>query len=135
MGFDDKIKTAKLYIMDNPVLNTFSFEEAKRMEKNTVYKIVKDIDIQLIPINFIFEEMKNFPSFLSIDVEGLDFEILNSLDTQKFRPGLIVAETLTFDPNTGGEKINKIIELMLRKKYKVFADTRLNTIFIDENRL
>ncbi len=135
VGFDDKIKTAKLYIMDNPVLNTFSFEEAKRMEKNTVYKIVKDIDIQLIPINFIFEEMKNFPSFLSIDVEGLDFEILNSLDTQKFRPGLIVAETLTFDPNTGGEKINKIIELMLRKKYKVFADTRLNTIFIDENRL
>ena len=46
--------------MDNPVLNTFSFEEAKRMEKNTVYKIVKDIDVELIPINFILEEMKNF---------------------------------------------------------------------------
>ncbi|MDC0961675.1 hypothetical protein OAR40_04400 [Candidatus Pelagibacter sp.] len=29
----------------------------------------------------------------------------------------------------------KIIELMLEKNYKVFADTRLNTIFIDENRL
>ena len=135
VGFDEKIKTAKLYIMDNSVLNTFSFEEAKRMEKNTSYKIVKVIDIELIPINFILEEMKNFPSFISIDVEGLDFKILNSLDTQKYRPGLIVAETLTFDPNTGGKKIDKIIELMLRKKYKVFADTRLNTIFIDENRL
>lgn len=135
VGFDEKIKTARLYIMDNPVLNTFSFEEAQRMEKNTVYKIVKDIDIELIPINFILEEMKNFPSFISIDVEGLDFEILSSLDTQKYRPGLIVAETLTFDPNTGGEKIEKIIKLMLRKKYKIFADTRLNTIFIDENRL
>lgn len=134
VGFDEKIKTAKLYIMDNPVLNTFSLEEAKRMEKNTVYKIVKDINVELIPINFILEDMKNFPSFISIDVEGLDYEILSSLDTQKYRPGLIVAETLTFDPNTGGEKIDKIIELMLRKKYKVFADTRLNTIFIDENR-
>ena len=86
-------------------------------------------------INYILEKMKNIPSFISIDVEGLDFEILSSLDTQKYRPGLIVAETLTFDPNTGGRKINKIIELMLRKKYKVFADTRLNTIFIDENKL
>lgn len=135
VGFDEKIKTAKLYIMDNPVLNTFSFEEAKKMEKNSDYKIVKDIDIELMPINYILEKMKNIPSFISIDVEGLDFEILSSLDTQKYRPGLIVAETLTFDPNTGGRKINKIIELMLRKKYKVFADTRLNTIFIDENKL
>ena len=135
VGFDEKIKTAKLYIMNNPVLNTFSFEEAKRMENNTNYKIVKDINIELIPINFILEEMENLPSFLSIDVEGLDFEILNSLDTQKYRPGLIVAETLTFDPNTGGEKIDKIVELMIKKKYKVLADTRLNTIFIDENKL
>ena len=104
-----KLKLQNSYIMDNPVLNTFSFEEAKRMEKNTVYKIVKDIDIELIPINFILEEMKNFPSFISIDVEGLDFEILSSLDTQKYRPGLIVAETLTFDPNTGGKKLIKLL--------------------------
>lgn len=135
VGFGNKIETAKLYIMDNTVLNTFSFEEAKRIEQNTNYKIVNDLDIELIPINFILEEMKFLPSFISIDVEGLDYEILKNLDTQKYRPAIIVAETLTFEPNTGGKKIEKIIELMLEKNYKVFADTRLNTIFIDENRL
>lgn len=135
VGFGKKIETAKLYIMDNPVLNTFSFEEAKRMEQNTNYKIVNDLDIELIPINFILEEMKFLPSFISIDVEGLDYEILKNLDTQKYRPAIIVAETLTFEPNTGGKKIEKIIELMLEKNHKVFADTRLNTIFIDKFRL
>ena len=135
VGFGKKIVTAKLYIMDNPVLNTFSFEEAKRMMKNENYKIVNDLDIELIPINFILEEMKFLPSFVSMDVEGLDYEILKSLDTQKYRPAIIVAETLTFEPSTGGGKIEKIIELMLEKNYKVFADTRLNTIFIDKNRL
>tara|TARA_A100000164_G_scaffold376594_1_gene413936 strand:- start:237 stop:938 length:702 start_codon:yes stop_codon:yes gene_type:complete len=135
VGFSKKIETAKLYIMNNPVLNTFSFEEAKRMEEIANYKIINDLDIQMIPINFILEEMKFLPSFISIDVEGLDYKILESLDTQKYRPALIVAETLTFEPNTGGEKIDQIIELMQKKNYKVFADTRLNTIFIDENRL
>tara|TARA_B110000503_G_scaffold134938_1_gene214634 strand:- start:14 stop:715 length:702 start_codon:yes stop_codon:yes gene_type:complete len=135
VGFGNKIETAKLYIMDNPVLNTFSFEEAKRLEQNTNYKIVNDLDIELIPINFILEEMKFLPSFISIDVEGLDYEILKNLDTQKYRPAIIVAETLTFEPNTGGRKIEKIIELMLEKNYKVFADTRLNTIFINKDRL
>ena len=121
--------------MDNPVLNTFSLKEAKRTEENTNYKIINDLDIELIPINFILEEMKFLPSFISIDAEGLDYEILKGLDTQKYRPAVIVAETLTFEPNTGGRKIEKIINLILIKNYEIFADTRCNTIFIDKNRI
>ena len=104
--------------MNNHALNTFKYEDAKRIEKNTTYKIVKDINVELMPINYILEKMENFPSFISLDAEGIDFEILNSLDTQKFRPAIICAETLTFDPNAGGGKIDKIIELMLKKNIK-----------------
>ena len=119
--------------MSNQVLNTFSFKEAKRMEKETSYYIVNDLNIQLIPMNFILEEIK-LPSFISIDIEGLDYKVLKSLNIQKYRPAVIVAETLTFEPKTGGKKIKKIIKLMLEKNYKIFADTRLNTIFIDANK-
>lgn len=135
IGFGKKIVNAKLYIMSNPVLNTFSFEEAKRIEMETKDKIINDVNIELIPINFILEDLRSLPSFISIDVEGLDYQILESMDFQKYRPALICAETLTYQPITGGVEIKKIISLMKKKKYKIFANTRLNTIFIDENRL
>lgn len=135
IGFGKKIVNAKLYIMSNPVLNTFSFEEAKRIEMETKDKIIYDVNIELIPINFILEDLRSLPSFISIDVEGLDYQILESMDFQKYRPALICAETLTYQPITGGVEIKKIISLMKKKKYKIFANTRLNTIFIDENRL
>tara|TARA_B110000037_G_scaffold127467_1_gene145014 strand:- start:214 stop:915 length:702 start_codon:yes stop_codon:yes gene_type:complete len=135
VGFGNKIVNAKLYIMSNPALNTFSFEEAKRIETETKDKIIYDINMELIPINFILEDLRSLPSFISIDVEGLDYQILESINFQKYRPALICAETLTYQPLTGGVKIKEIINLMKKKKYKLFADTRLNTIFIDENRL
>jgi len=135
VGFGKEIETTKLYIMSNSALNTFSLVEAKRIEETTSFKIVNDFDIELVPINLVLEEMKFIPSFISIDVESLDYEILESLDTGKYRPAIIVAETLTFEPNTGEKKTEKIIELMLKKKYMVYADTRLNTVFIDQNRV
>jgi FkbM family methyltransferase len=135
VSFAGKIQTSKLYIMSNSVLNTFSLKEAKKIEEKTNFKIEKEIDIELIPINYILKEFKILPSFISIDVEGLDYEILESFDFEKYRPALLIIETLTYDPEIGGVKIKKIIELMINRNYIVFADTRLNTIFIDKNRM
>lgn len=53
------------------------------------------------------------PSIPSIDVESLGYDILKKIDLNKFRPPVIVTETLTFDPEKGGDKITEIIDLML----------------------
>ncbi len=69
------------YIFNEPTLSTFSREEAENMERFGKYKIEKIEKINLITVDNIVSEYCNgkFPDFLSLDVEGLDFEILKSI--------------------------------------------------------
>ena len=70
------------------------------------------------------------PNFISLDVEGLDLQILQSLDFEKFKPEVICVETITFGYMNNTEmKINEIADFMSTKGYSIYADTHINTIF------
>ena len=133
--FDGTSGKQTLYLMSSNVLNTFSLDEAERIQSTTQYHIVDSIEVDVLPINSIFDlYLTNAPFFMSIDVEGLDYHILQQINFSLYRPLLIVAETLTFDPPSGGRKISSIIEFLTSKNYSIFADTRCNTIFVDSLR-
>jgi FkbM family methyltransferase len=70
------------------------------------------------------------PNFLSLDVEGLDLEVLQSLDFAKFSPDVICVETLAYDENQNGYKRGDIIDFATARGYFAYADTRVNTIFV-----
>lgn len=134
IGFGSEIELAKFYVMSSRALNTFSKEEALRIDAEGIYRIVDEYDMKLIPLNYLFENyLLKIPDFVSIDVEGLDFHILQSLDMNKYRPPIFCVETLEFRMSREGRKITKIIDLMQQNGYFVFADTYLNTIFVDRN--
>jgi hypothetical protein len=69
------------------------------------------------------------PNLVSLDTEGMDLAILESLDFQKYRPEVFCIETLT---NTEDRKMIEIVEFMLSKGYVVYADTFVNTIFVEQ---
>jgi hypothetical protein len=87
--------------------------------------------VTLKPVNSIIEEyFKPHPNFISLDVEGLDLDILQSLDFQKYKPEVICVETVTFGYlNNTEEKISSISDFMHLKGYITYADTHVNTIF------
>ncbi len=93
--------------------------------------IEKVIQVPLIPINTIIAD--NFggkaPNFLSLDVEGLDLDVLKGLDFERFAPDVVCVETLGYHPDQSTFKKNDIIDFMLAKNYVAYADTRVNTIF------
>jgi FkbM family methyltransferase len=60
---------------------------------------------------------------LSIDIEGVDLEVLGELDTRRFRPRAIIAE------NSGGKPVHEAT--MREKGYSIYAYTHVNTIYID----
>lgn len=126
-------KEADFYIFSEPSLNTLSKEEAEFREKNGSFKIVKVIKIPTITVN---QTMENYfdgaPDFLSIDVEGLDLEILKSINYEKFRPIVICTETIEYSETIQKKKITPIIDFLLQKDYIIFADTHINTIFVDK---
>ena len=124
------------YIMSTPTLNTFSGSEAVKYEQTGFHKIVRVENVQVITISEIFDKYfsRSSPDFLSIDVEGLDFEIIKSIDFEKYRPCVICVETITFSENREEKKLVAIPAYLESRGYMVYADTYINTIFVDRAR-
>lgn len=132
--FDDR-KEADLYVFPVPALNTLDKEEAEYREKHGSYKIQKVIKIPLKSVNeIIVENFEKVPDLVSLDVEGIDLAILESLDFNKYRPLAICVETITYSENRTEEKIQPILDFMISKDYFIYADTHINTIFVDKHK-
>lgn len=126
---------ADFYIMSTRTLNTFSRTEAERYQSYGRQLIDKVVKIPLMTINdildhFIGKEL----NFVSLDVEGLDFEIIKAFDFDKQRPEVVCIETITYTEDNSEEKEYPIIEYMLENSYMVYADTYINTVFVDKQK-
>lgn len=132
----DGSTSADYYVLrDRPQLNTFSREQADRYAAEagpgTIEKVVK---MPLRSVNEILAE--HFadapPDLVSIDVEGLDLPLLQTLDFTRHRPAVLCVETLVYGTNLQREPT---LELLRGHGYAVRAGTFVNTIFVDERRL
>jgi FkbM family methyltransferase len=121
------------YIMSAKTLNTFSKMEAERFQSYGNNKIEKVIQVPMMPINDVVEKyFHSCPNFVSLDVESLDLEIIGTWDFSRYRPEVFCIETLTYTEDKSERKIHEIIEYMALNEYFVFADTFINTIFVDK---
>lgn len=132
--FDNR-KEADFYVFPISALNTLSKEEADFREQNGSHKVAKVITIPLQTINEIIDEnFSETPDLLSLDVEGIDLEILKSLDWVRHRPLAICVETITYSENRTEQKITEIADFIQSNGYFAYADTHINTIFVDEKK-
>jgi FkbM family methyltransferase len=134
IGVYDNV-SADFYVMSSHVLSTFSKDEAYELDRAGKYTIKEVLSIPLKTINTIIKENFDQPiDLVSIDVEGWNEEIVDSFDFTKNRPFSFCVETITFAEDNSGKKLTRIIDRFLENDYSVYADTRINTIFVD-NRL
>lgn len=115
------------YCFNEPALNSFSKEVSERIVRETPkYKIVKEVKIDVLPLSEVFD--RYLPQgtkidFLTIDVEGLDFEVLKSNNWDKYKPDVIlVEESLNVD-----ELGNSVIYPYLKERGYVFFAKTLRT--------
>lgn len=129
---------ADYYIFPNHEngFNTFSKKDAMHWENvgeksRGKIKVKEVIKMSIVHVNSILEKYfpEKAPDFISLDVEGLDLEILKSMDFDKYRPKLICVETMRYDENQNHYKTNEITEFMIGKNYFVYGDTYVNTIY------
>jgi FkbM family methyltransferase len=129
----DAVSEMDFYIMSSRTLNTFSKAEAERYQSYGNQKIQQVISIPLISVNdMIGKYFSPAPNFVSLDVEGLDLQIIQSMDFNKYRPEVFCIETLSYTENRTERKLNEIIDLMHQKNYVTYADTYINTIFVEK---
>lgn len=133
IGISDHEGELPFYVMSSTTLNTFSEADARAAVAQGRVKIDKVFPVRVRPINAVLQEtLQDKPlDFLSIDVEGLDFKILKSMDFTRWRPKVICAETITYSETNQGVKIPEIAGLLHELGYTAYADTHINTIFVD----
>jgi hypothetical protein len=131
VGLEDGL-LADFYLMSCHTLSTFSKEEAERLDAEGTYTIRDVLKIPLMTINRIIgSSFDRTPDLVSIDVEGWNAEIVRSFDFTRCRPFCFCVETVTFSDSFDGVKLTGINDFFESNNYSVYADTRINTIFVD----
>lgn len=126
-------KEADFYIFESKGINTFDKVEAKKRESFGTFKITEVVKVPLLDINTIIKNNFNtYPDLLSIDIEGLDLPVLKTLDFEKYPISAICVETCVYSENHIRPKDKTIEKFMLTKGYEVYADTYINTIFVNK---
>jgi len=128
--FDEQSRD--FYNMSDHTLSTFSKEDAAALDAEGKYKIVEVKKIPVRNINSIISENFSAPiDLVSIDVEGWNENIVASFDFSRHRPFCFCIETITFSETNDEEKLTGILDVFERNDYRVYADTHINTIFLD----
>jgi FkbM family methyltransferase len=136
LGVGPKSEEASdFYVMSTKSLSTFSKADAERYQSYGKQKIRQVLRIPIVSINELFQRhLDKCPDFLSIDVEGTELQILRALDFSKFRPPVFCIETLTYTEDKTEEKLVDLIEYLKMRSYLPYADTYVNTVFVDVER-
>jgi FkbM family methyltransferase len=117
------------YNFENTFYNTFDDSMLDQIKKQT--KLVSTTKIIPQKLSQIFDNHKiNKIDFLSVDVEGLDLEVLQSNNWRKYRPKVIVVEMLESEPNM--IKNNPIAKFLLKNNYYYFCKTPTNSFFLEK---
>ncbi|MEJ7780596.1 MAG: FkbM family methyltransferase [Daejeonella sp.] len=129
VGVASKKESLTFFCFNEPALNTFSEEVALLAKKKEKYKIIKKVQVEVLPLRDILN--KYLPEgikidFLTVDVEGLDFDVLKSNDWDKFSP-----EYLLVEGHIDFEQIfdYDIYQFLKEKNYKLVAKTLRTLIF------
>jgi FkbM family methyltransferase len=138
VGLGAGSSTADYYVIGGPsqgLFNTFSKDDAELVQRNTngLHHIDQVMKLRLENINAIMQQHLGLaPNFLSIDTEGLDLGILETMDFERYRPDVICVETLKL----GGDHVDlEILRFLESKRYSARGATFVNTIFIDDRHL
>ena len=133
-GISDAEGMMTYYCFNVPTLNTFSQKEAKRNIREG-YKIIDKKKILVTTLEKIIRDYcrSRVPDILFIDAEGGEAKILPSIRLMKNKPAILCMETVGFSAKGIGRKNINLINSIILLGYKLYADTHLNSIFINRS--
>ena len=117
--------------MDNKGLSSGDPEHIQNA-LNKGYKVTKRKKMHSLRLTTILDQLKA-PSafdFLSVDAEGNDLKILQSLDFGKYSPKLIIVEEDDFNPSN--PSANEVYKFLISKNYFFHGSILTNLYFLKD---
>jgi FkbM family methyltransferase len=127
-------ETLTYYSYNEPALNTFSKERYESRFKASQFKgrywVVKKLELDTMPLSEVLH--RHLPpgqtiDFMTVDVEGLEHQVLLSNDWSKYRPEVVLVEELASYLNSLAMP-SRLKMFMEEQGYELFART-VNTSF------
>lgn len=130
VGSNERVET--LYIFNEPALNTFDNKLAQeRVDVTEEYKIVEQRRVRIRTLANILNEqlpLGTHIDFMSIDVEGRDYDVLTSNDWNRYRPDYLLVEVSDVHNLLDVEKC-KTTRFLKSNGYEPIAKTLLTVVY------
>lgn len=132
LGVSKESKVMDYYSFNLSAGNTFLPEIAENTLKNDlrVHSNQAPQKIQTRPLRDILDEhypQNRYFDLLSIDVEGMDLEVLESSNWKKYRPELVMVEDHNFDMENPQKSLT--FQFMKRQGYSLISKLMFTLIF------
>lgn len=124
--------TMQLHVMDMDGLSTLSDEWSAKVAEEGMAKGTRSVTVPVLGINDLLRQHAPAAEidFASLDIEGLDFDVLQAWDFDSWRPFLFCIETVVAS-GKGYLRNDEISALMSARGYAPLFNTFANTIFAD----
>lgn len=124
------------YQFEEPALNSFSADLALSRMKLGTSKLVSEIAVQTQPLKQILStyiQAARTIDFLTIDVEGMDLEVLRSNDWEKYRPRVVLVEVLESSLDAiASHPVNRFMNAV---GYRLYSKAMNTAFFMSEEEL
>lgn len=133
MGVGKKKDVLEYWEFNDPAANTFSSRQAKKNTTEAGRKLVRKVNVAVMPLRDIMAQAgmdKEKIDLLSVDVEGMDLEVLESNDWEKYRPEIVICEDLDFEMENWSR--SKVVSFLVGNDYRLVAKTPYSLIFRDK---
>ena len=119
-------KKMTYYSFNDPAIN--GFNKNLSQSRTNDYKLISKISLETKTLEKLLDKylIKKEIDFLSIDVEGLDLEVLKSTNLKKYKPKIILVEIL--ESNFDNLKNCDLYNFLMDNDYVFLAKT-INTFF------
>ena len=129
-GVSSTTQELTYYVFNDPALNTFSEALAKERE-NGAYSIVNEVRVRTEPLRQLLDAHLAAGikiDLMTIDAEGLDYDVLQSNDWARYSPDFILVECI------GAETLEQanshpVAEFLRNHRYAVVAKTKTTVLF------
>jgi hypothetical protein len=120
------------FMFEESALNTFDAELASRMQESG-WRLASTTEVQCVPLAQVLDQHlghldADTNDVMNVDVEGLDLEVLQSNDWNRFRPRVLVIEIL--DADLSGAHESEVGRYCDALGYKLFAKLHHSAIFV-----
>nr|WP_236765603.1 glycosyltransferase [Agrobacterium tumefaciens] len=124
-------ESAELFVSNQNELSSLSRRFVEDWQDGAI-GVKEVVTVQASRMNDVLEEFfsERAPLYLSIDTEGLDLDLLEDVDWDRWRPAVVQAEPSEHFIENNAELISQLLE---SKGYVLVAKTAVNLIFMDVN--